>query len=75
MIVMSVGNLERVSTQDLDVLTKFVLQEHGAAAISHVSLYIDRLRESGDEMGARLWAMVLANLSKLDSTRHNAISH
>lgn len=74
-MVMSGGNLARVSTQDLDVLTKFVLQEHGGAAISHVSLYIDRLRESGDEMGARLWAMVLANLSKLDSSQQNAVSH
>lgn len=51
-----------VSTGDLDILTKNVLLEHGSAATVHVSLYIDRLRRTGDEASALLWSKVLANL-------------
>ena len=48
--------------EDVAVLQRLVCAEHGDYALSHVSRYVDELREQGDHKAAALWSMVLAEL-------------
>lgn len=50
------------SAEDVAVLQRLVRNEHGDYALSHVSRYVDELREQGDRQAAALWSMVLAGL-------------
>ena len=48
--------------QDVFILSDQVLKERGNDALQFVDNHVNQLRLDGDQQGAVLWSMVLANL-------------